>query len=128
MNGAGSWRLELVSAGDLKRLYREVTRCGSCGSSASWFDAATMRLFRSRIAAYGSAIYDGSVLLGVVFVSSERPGDRRREYTVRLMTGAGCIRNSTTDGLGAYSTGAAASRAAHRLALWLVSGGSNGEG
>ena len=53
------------------------------GISRHWFDADTMRFFKTRLAQVGYQHADGSVY----FVTSEKPPYGERRYSVRRLTG-----------------------------------------
>jgi hypothetical protein len=102
---------------DIEDIRQHAKRNGS-----HWFDADSMRFFRSRVAneAYRSA--DG---LRAWFVSSEQFVPTRgepapRKYSVRIAnlapdSGRGFIEEGP-DGFQAYDSGASAKRAARRMA------------
>ena len=96
---------------------QEIESLYSPGIGRHWFDADTMRFFRSRLADVGYGAVDGSVY----FVSSEQNhgmgGPYRRLYSVRRLSGPkGDIR--TVGKFQAY----ASSATAHKYAKGYAAG------
>lgn len=93
-----------VGSVDLDEL-RAMTR--ALGSH--WFDADTMRLFRSRLVGLPAwRDWDGKP--AVMFISSDAPGGQPRRYTVRAFVpgDAPFAGVSTVGGYGRFETAAAA--------------------
>jgi hypothetical protein len=84
---------------------QEIESLYSPGIGRHWFDADTMRFFRSRLADVGYQASDGRVY----FVSSEKGPHSKRAYTVRCLTGPkGDIK--TVGEFQAFGTSATATR------------------
>jgi hypothetical protein len=62
---------------------QEIEKLYSPGIGRHWFDADTMRFFRSRLADFGYQSGDGHIY----FVTSEKGPHMKRAYTVRCLTG-----------------------------------------
>jgi len=97
--------IETISIADIERDY-------SPGVDRHWFDADTLRFFKSRLASYG---YRGPG--GTFFVSSEKPPHGPRAYTVRQLVGPGKIK--TVGEFCEIKTRATADRRAKALAKWV---------
>lgn len=72
-----------------------------------WFDADTMRLFRSRVLGLPAwRDWDGKP--AVMFIGSDAPGGQPRRYTVRAFVPGDGV--NTVGGYGSFTTAAAARR------------------
>jgi hypothetical protein len=111
MLGLPHTREELImSKGTLTYRSMDEVRAAHHGH---WFDASTLRFFRSRVS---DTIYGGRF-----FVTSEQDGDHPRRYTIRVAHPEGAI--DTVGAFQQYATGSGAHKAAQRLgAEWLSTG------
>lgn len=70
-----------VSMAEIKARYAAANPGGH------WFDPSTMAFFRSKLAEGGRTTAGGEVL----FASSERPPEMKRQYSIRLLKASGEI-------------------------------------
>ena len=88
---------------------RDELRAMSRAVGSHWFDADTMRLFRTRLVGLPAwRDWDGKP--AVLFIASDAPGDKPRRYTVRaFVPGDGHSAGvQTVGGYGRFATAAAA--------------------
>lgn len=97
---------------DLIPMWEAVRNYYQPGRGRHWFDADSMRFFKSRLPEYGMVGADRAIY----FVSSEQGPTGPRAYSVRVIRGPGDIETVGAGFMG-YATRAQALGACKRLAL-----------